>query len=121
MRMLCCPARSPFKASNWLFGGTARSCSTLALFSIRSFRSAVDWISCGKVRLNTPRQMRSVSRSRNPTIMWDHNAPCYGPQLAERLRFRMLDSPGTNVSTYLDGLKAPASRAHARLKSIRGP
>jgi hypothetical protein len=33
----------------------------------------------------------------------------------------VLNLPGTDVSTYLDGLKARASRAHARLKSIGVP
>jgi 4-hydroxy-2-oxoheptanedioate aldolase len=35
-----------------------------------------------------------------------------------RLGCKVLNLPGTDVSTYLDGLKARASRAHARLKSI---
>src|SRR5271170_11819 len=52
-------------------------------------------MSCGKVRLNVPRQMRSVSRSRNPTIMWGHNAPRYGTLPAER------GHPGSRVSHLL--------------------
>jgi hypothetical protein len=32
-----------------------------------------------------------------------------------------LNLPGTDTSTYLDGLKARAERAHARLKSIGVP
>jgi len=32
-----------------------------------------------------------------------------------------LNLPGTDVSTYLDGLKARAGRAQARLKSIGAP
>ena len=35
-----------------------------------------------------------------------------------RLGCKVLNLPGTDVSTYLDGLKARAGRAHARLKSI---
>jgi 2-keto-3-deoxy-L-rhamnonate aldolase RhmA len=35
-----------------------------------------------------------------------------------RLGCKALNLPSTDVSTYLDGLKARASRAHARLKSI---
>jgi 2-keto-3-deoxy-L-rhamnonate aldolase RhmA len=38
-----------------------------------------------------------------------------------RLGCKVLNLPGTDVSTYLDGLKARASRAHARLKSIGVP
>jgi hypothetical protein len=34
-----------------------------------------------------------------------------------RLGSKVLNLPGNEVSTYLDGLKAHASRAHARLKS----
>ena len=34
---------------------------------------------------------------------------------------KVLNLPGNDVSTYLDGLKARASRAHARLKSIGVP
>jgi hypothetical protein len=33
----------------------------------------------------------------------------------------VLNLPGTDVSTYLDGLKPRAGRAHARLKSIGVP
>jgi hypothetical protein len=32
---------------------------------------------------------------------------------------KVVNLPGNDVSTYLDGLKARAGRAHARLKSIR--
>jgi hypothetical protein len=32
-----------------------------------------------------------------------------------------LNLPGSDVSTYLDGLKARANRAHTRLKSIGVP
>jgi hypothetical protein len=32
-----------------------------------------------------------------------------------------LNLPGTDTSTYLEGLKARAGRAHARLKSIGVP
>jgi hypothetical protein len=35
-----------------------------------------------------------------------------------QLGCKVLNLPGTDVSTYLDGLKARASRADARLKSI---
>ncbi len=35
-----------------------------------------------------------------------------------KLGCQVLNLPGTDVSTYLDGLKARAGRAHARLKSI---
>ena len=38
-----------------------------------------------------------------------------------RLGCKVLNLPGTDVSTYLDGLKVRASRAHARLKSIGMP
>jgi hypothetical protein len=38
-----------------------------------------------------------------------------------RLGCKVLNVPGTDVSTYLDGLKARASRAHARLKFIGVP
>ena len=38
-----------------------------------------------------------------------------------RLGCKVLNLPGTDVSTYLDGLKARAGRAHARLKSIGVP
>src|ERR1700755_2171238 len=38
-----------------------------------------------------------------------------------QLGCKVLNLPGTDVSTYLDGLKARASRAHARLKSIGVP
>ncbi|MGB8109586.1 MAG: hypothetical protein WCF41_10050 [Pseudolabrys sp.] len=38
-----------------------------------------------------------------------------------RLGCKVLNLPGTDVSTYLDGLKVRASRAHARLKSIGVP
>jgi hypothetical protein len=31
---------------------------------------------------------------------------------------KVLNLPGTDLSTYHDGLKARASRAHARLKAI---
>jgi hypothetical protein len=33
----------------------------------------------------------------------------------------VLNLPGNDVSTYLDGLKARAGHAHARLKSIGVP
>jgi hypothetical protein len=93
----------------------------LALFSIRSFRSAADWVSCGKARLNAPRQMRSASRSRNPTITLIYNASRYGTQVIEQLGCEVLNLPGNDVSTWLDGPKARASRANARLKSIGVP
>ncbi len=38
-----------------------------------------------------------------------------------RLGCQVLNLPGTDVSTYLDGLKARAARANARLKSIGVP
>jgi 4-hydroxy-2-oxoheptanedioate aldolase len=38
-----------------------------------------------------------------------------------RLGCKVLNLPGTDVSTYLDGLKARAARAQARLKSIGVP
>ncbi len=38
-----------------------------------------------------------------------------------RLGCKVLNLPGTDVSTYLDGLKARSSRTHARLKSIGVP
>jgi len=34
---------------------------------------------------------------------------------------KVLNLPGNDVSTYLDGLKARAARANARLKSIGVP
>jgi hypothetical protein len=34
---------------------------------------------------------------------------------------KVLNLPGNDVSTYLDGLKARAGRAHARLKSVGVP
>ena len=44
-------------------------------------------------------------------------------QIAEywQLGCQVLNLPGTDVSTYLDGLKARANRAHATLKSIGVP
>jgi hypothetical protein len=33
----------------------------------------------------------------------------------------VLNLPGNDVSTYLDGMKARADRAHARLKSLGVP
>ena len=78
-------------------------------------------MSCGKARLNAPRQMRSVSRSRNPTIMPDHNASRYGTQVTGQLESKVVNLPGTDVSTYLDGLKAWAGRAHAQLNSLGVP
>ena len=38
-----------------------------------------------------------------------------------RLGCKVLNLPGNDVSTYLDGMKARAARAHARLKSIGVP
>jgi len=38
-----------------------------------------------------------------------------------RLGCKVLNLPGNDISTYLDGLKARAARAHARLKSIGVP
>ena len=38
-----------------------------------------------------------------------------------QLGCQVLNLPGTDVSTYLDGLKARAGRAQARLKSIGVP
>jgi 2-keto-3-deoxy-L-rhamnonate aldolase RhmA len=38
-----------------------------------------------------------------------------------RLGCRVLNLPGNDVSTYLNGMKARAARAHARLKSIGVP
>jgi 2-keto-3-deoxy-L-rhamnonate aldolase RhmA len=38
-----------------------------------------------------------------------------------KLGCKVLNLPGTDVSTYLEGLKARAGRAHARLKSIGVP
>src|SRR5947207_9237801 len=38
-----------------------------------------------------------------------------------RLGCKVLNLPGNDISTYLDGLKARAGRAHARLKSIGVP
>ena len=38
-----------------------------------------------------------------------------------RLGCKVLNLPGNDVSTYLDGMKARAGRAHARLKSIGVP
>ena len=75
-------------------------------------------MSCGKALLNAPRQIRSVTRSRNPTTMLSYNASRYGTQVVERLARKVLNLPGNDLSTYLDGLKARAGQAHARLKSI---
>jgi 2-keto-3-deoxy-L-rhamnonate aldolase RhmA len=38
-----------------------------------------------------------------------------------QLGCKVLNLPGNDVSTYLDGMKARAGRAHARLKSIGVP
>jgi hypothetical protein len=38
-----------------------------------------------------------------------------------KLGCKVLNLPGTDTSTYRDGLKARADRAHARLKSIGVP
>src|SRR5215469_13909286 len=38
-----------------------------------------------------------------------------------QLGCKVLNLPGNDVSTYLDGMKARAARAHARLKSIGVP
>lgn len=38
-----------------------------------------------------------------------------------KLGCKVLNLPGTDTSTYHDGLKARAARAHARLKSIGVP
>ena len=38
-----------------------------------------------------------------------------------QLGCKVLNLPGTDTRTYLDGLKARAGRAHARLKSIGVP
>ena len=38
-----------------------------------------------------------------------------------QLGCKVLNLPGNDVSTYLDGMKARAARAHARLKSIGAP
>ena len=38
-----------------------------------------------------------------------------------RLGCKVLNLPGNDVSTYLEGMKARAARAHARLKSIGVP
>jgi len=53
--------------------------------------------------------------------MPNHNASRYGTQVAERFWCKVANLPGTDVSTYLDGLKARAGRAQARLKSIGVP
>jgi hypothetical protein len=58
-------------------------------------------MSCSKVRLNAPRQMRSVSRTLNPTILLSHNASRYGTQIIDRLGCKVLNLPGTDVSTIL--------------------
>ena len=44
-------------------------------------------------------------------------------QIEEYWKFgcKVLNLPGTDTSTYRDGLKACAERAHARLKSIGVP
>jgi hypothetical protein len=38
-----------------------------------------------------------------------------------RLGYKVLNLTGNHVSTYLDGMKARAGRAHVRLKSIGVP
>jgi hypothetical protein len=38
-----------------------------------------------------------------------------------QLGCKLLNPPGNDVSTYLDGLKAPPSRAHAPLRSLGVP
>jgi hypothetical protein len=53
--------------------------------------------------------------------MSSHNASRYGTQVIERLGCKVLYLPGSDGGTYLDGLMARASRAHARLKSIGVP
>jgi hypothetical protein len=54
------PGAVAFQGVQLVLWRHGRSCSTLALFSIRNFRSAVGWMSCGEARLNSPPQMRSV-------------------------------------------------------------
>ena len=75
-------------------------------------------MSCGKARLNVPRQIRSVTRSRNPTTMLSYNASRYGTQVVERLGCEALNLPGTDVSTWLDGLKPPAARMRGSNPSV---
>ena len=50
-------------------------------------------------------------------------AHCAANKIEEywRLGCKVLNLPGNDVSTYLDGMKARAGRAHARLKSIGVP
>ena len=43
------------------------------------------------------------------------------PRIIEASGRKVLNLPGTDTSTYLEGLKARAARAHARLKSIGVP
>jgi hypothetical protein len=62
--------------------------------------------------LCAPEAVAKIRRS------WGYNASRYGTQVVERLARKVLNLPGNDLSTYLDGLKARAGQAHARLKSI---
>jgi len=76
--------------------------------------------------LSTRRSRRPCAGSRRPV---GRTGSCAGgpaeteAQIEEywRLGCKVLNLPGTDVSTYLDGLKVRAGRAHARLKAIGVP
>src|ERR1039457_3599146 len=73
--MLCCPSRSPCRASSRLPGGTRRSARTRALFKVNKRRSATDAIFANSLtssRLNK----RSVFLQENVRIMYIESI-CY--------------------------------------------
>jgi hypothetical protein len=50
-----------------------------------------------------------------------HSGPDAQIEVYWQLGCKVLNLPGNDVSTYLDGMKARAGRAHARSKSIGVP
>ncbi len=66
MRMLNCPARSPFSDSRRLPGGTRKSASVPARFNIANFRMATD-----SMRVN-----RLIRRPANKSLVSAHLNYC---------------------------------------------
>ena len=100
--MLCCPARSPRRASSWFPGGTFKLSSPTAAFKMASFLNALRCRSTGRRRLLPECHSLSVSLSPKLTII--------------RL---ILTRRGTTVKRYYgDGSTLPKAKGTAEAAPV---
>ena len=121
MRMLWCPARSPFRFSSRFPGGTPRSPKASAASRTTSLRRAILWVPSSSFRTRYLCQTRSVSLSRNDRITSttitgavNNDKRCASENLTFRPTMPPYGVPGGLAAVRCSALAPAACRAAMR-------